>query len=236
MKTKTFKAAFPYTIPVLTGYLFLGIAFGVLLSSKGYNVFWALLMSIIIFAGSMQFVAIDILTSPFNIIGTIILTLTINARHLFYGLSMLEKYKDMGKKKPYMIFSLTDETYSLLCGINPPENVDKNQFYLFIALLNQLYWIMGSVIGAVAGSLFKFNTVGIDFVMTALFVVIFVEQWEKTKNHIPAVAGIALTLISLLVFGTQNFIVGSMIAILIFLTLLRQQIGGKSDDNYTRAD
>lgn len=238
MKKKALKAAFPYTIPVLTGYLFLGISFGVLLSSKGYNFIWALLMSVTVYAGSMQFVAIDILASPFNLIGTVVMTLTINSRHLFYGLSMLDKYKDMGEKKAYMIFSLTDETYSLLCGITPPEHTDRNWFYFFIALLNQLYWITGSVLGAIAGSFLKFNTKGIDFVMTALFVVIFVEQWENNKHHIPALAGIAITILCLLLFGAQNFIIFSMIAILIFLILFKRQLGGlggKSDDNSTGA-
>lgn len=236
MKTKALKAAFPRTIPVLTGYMFLGIVFGILLRDKGYHFGWALLMSITIYAGAMQFVAINILISPFNIVGTIILTLTINARHLFYGLSMLDKYKDMGRKKLYMIFSLTDETYSLLCGMTPPENVNKNWFYFFIAMLNQLYWITGSVIGALAGSFIKFNTKGIDFVMTALFVVIFVEQWEKNKNHTPAIAGIMLTLLSLLLFGTGKFIIFTMLFILAFLSLFRRVIGEKTDDNSTSID
>lgn len=236
MYKKALKAAFPCTIPVLTGYLSLGIAFGILLGSKGYNVLWSLLMSVTVFAGSMQFVAIDILTSPFNLLGTIALTLTINARHLFYGLSMIEKYKDMGKKKPYMIFSLTDETYSILCGINPPEHVDRNRFYFSVAMLNHLYWITGSVIGSVAGSLIKFDTTGIDFAMTALFVVIFVEQWEHVENHIPAIAGIALTFLSLVIFGARNFIIVSMIAILVFLSLFRRRIGGGANDDGAGVD
>lgn len=228
MKKKALKAAFPLTIPVLTGYLFLGMAFGILLESKGYRLPWALLMSTTIYAGSMQFVATSILTGAFNLIGTIILTLTINARHLFYGLSMLEKYKGAGWKKPYMIFSLTDETYSLLCGISPPEGVDENWFYFFIALLNQLYWITGSAIGSIAGSLFAFDSRGIDFVMTALFVVIFVEQWENNKNHIPAVAGVLLTFLSLLLFGKERFVIVSMLAIFAFLTLFRKKVGDMS--------
>lgn len=236
MNKKVLRIAFPYTIPVLTGYLFLGIAFGVLLSSKGYNFIWAALMSVTIYAGSMQFVAIEILSTPFNLLGAVILTLTINARHLFYGLSMIEKFKGMKKKKLYMIFSLTDETYSLLCGVTPPEHVNKNSFYFCISLFNHLYWITGGIIGSIAGSVLKFNTKGIDFVMTALFVVIFVEQWEKSKNHIPAVAGIVLTLISLFVFGSQNFIIISMILILSFLVLFKRQIGGANHDNGTSTD
>lgn len=230
-KKEALKAAFPYTIPVMTGYLFLGIAFGVLLASKGFDFRWALFMSTVIYAGAMQFVAIDILTGAFSVLGTIILTLTVNARHLFYGLSMLEKFKGMGVKKGYAVFALTDETYSLFCGVTPPEHVDKGWFYFFIALLDQLYWITGSTIGALAGSAFSFNALGIDFVMTALFVVIFVEQWENNKNHVPAVAGVGLTLLCLLLFGQQNFIIFSMIAILSFLTLIRWRGRPKDDNN-----
>ena len=233
MKRKALKAAFPCTIPIMTGYLSLGVAFGVLLASRGYGLIWAALMSLTVYAGSMQFVAINILIGPFSLIQAVILTLTVNARHLFYGLSMIDKYKDMGKRKAYMIFSLTDETYSLICGIAPPEGVDKNWFYFFIAMLDQLYWIAGSALGSAAGSLLKFNTTGIDFAMTALFVVIFVEQWEHTKNHVPAIAGIVLTLAALLLFGAQDFIIISMAAILVFLSLSGRQAMRRADDDST---
>ena len=232
MKQEALKAAFPYTLPVLTGYLFLGFSFGILLNGIGYHFLWALLMSTVIYAGAMQFVAIAILAGPFNLPGVIFLTLSVNARHLFYGLSVLDKYKDMGKKKLYMIFSLTDETYSLVCGITPPEGIEKNWFYFFISLLNQSYWITGSLLGSVIGSLLTFNTKGIDFVLTALFVVIFVEQWEKSgKNHLPALAGIAFTLLALLLFGQKSFIIISMVLQLIFLSLLAPWLGGQSDDS-----
>lgn len=226
MKIKAFKSAFPVTIPVLTGYLFIGIAFGILSHSNGYHTGWILLMSTLIFAGSMQFVAITLLTSSFNIIGVIFMTLMINARHLFYGLSMLDKFKEMGKKKPYMIFSLTDETFSLLCAVEPPEDVDPGWFYFFIALLNHGYWIAGSLLGGILGTVINFNTKGIDFVMTALFVVIFLEQWEEAKNHMPAMIGIVGSLICLVIFGAENFILPSMAVILISLTLFRKPIEG----------
>jgi len=224
MKRKAFKAALPYTIPVLMGYLFLGIAFGVLLSSKGYHVGWATLMSVTIYAGSMQFVAIELLVSSFNLLHVFLVTMLVQARHLFYGLSMLDKFKASERLKPYMIFSLTDETYSLLCGAEPPKGVSRKWFMFFIALLDHSYWIIGGIIGNLAGTVFKFNPTGIDFAMTALFVVIFVEQWEKTKQHTPALLGLGLTLISLWIFGTEVFLIVAMIAIFVSLTLLQGRL------------
>lgn len=217
MNKRTLKVAFPYTLPVLMGYIFLGIAFGVLLGSKGYHAGWALLMSLFIYAGSMQFVAIDLLTGMFNPLSAMLVTLMVNARHIFYGLSMLDKFKICGKLKPYMIFSLTDETYSLLCAAETPKDVDRRWFMFCIAVLNQLYWVTGSVIGNVAGSLIRFNSTGIDFAMTALFIVIFIEQWESTENHIPALLGLFVTLLCLIVFGQDWFIIASMVGI--FLSL-----------------
>lgn len=224
VKRKTLKSAFPHTIPVLTGYMFIGIAFGILLRSKGYDFWWAILMSTSIFAGSMQFVSISLLTSTFSLTTVMFMTLMVNARHLFYGLSMLDKFKDMGKKKPYMIFSLTDETFSLLCSAEPPPDVDKNWFYFFIALLDHFYWVAGSAIGGIIGSVWTFNTKGIDFVMTALFVVIFVEQWKSNKNHIPALVGICSSLLCLIIFGASKFILPTMIFILIVLTIFKKPI------------
>lgn len=224
MKLKAFKAAFPYTVPVLLGYVFLGTAFGISLCSKGYPFYLAILMSVTIFAGSMQFVAVSVLTGGLSILSTIVITLTVNARHLFYGLSMLDKFKNMGRKKLYMIFSLTDETYSLLCSLEPPSHINKNWFYFFIALLNQCYWILGTAIGSIAGSVIPFDSTGIDFAMTALFVVIFVEQWESSKNHLSAITGLLVALICLLICGPDNFIIFSMIGILIVLTFSRRYL------------
>lgn len=221
---KALKKAFPYTVPVLLGYLVLGIAFGLLLCSQGYPFYIALLMSIFIYAGSMQFVTVNLLTGGTTLLGAAVITLSVNARHLFYGLSMLEKFKGMKKKKPYMVFALSDETYSLLCGLTPPENIDRAWFFFFIALLNQCYWIAGTLIGALFGSLIRINTEGMDFAMTALFVVIFTEQWEKAENHLPALVGAAVTFLCLLIFGSENFILFSMAGILITLTLCRKKL------------
>ena len=214
---KAVKAAFPYTIPVLTGYLFIGIAFGVMYQEKGYNFLWAILMSILVYAGSGQYLAVNFFAPGVSFLQIIFLEFMVNIRHVFYGLSLIEKFRDMGKKKLYMIFSLTDETYSLFFITKVPEGVDEHKFLFSIALLDQLYWIIGSAIGAIAGTLIPFDTTGIDFAMTALFVVIFVEQWLTSRNHLPALTGIAASLICLLIFGSDNFILPSMICIMIIL-------------------
>ena len=217
MKTKALKAAFSHTIPVLMGYAFLGMAFGILISSSGYHYIWAIIMSIFIYAGSMQFVAVGLLASGFDIMGTIFITFMVNARHLFYGLSMLSRFPKMGNLKQYMIYSLTDETFSLLCSAKAPEEIDENYFYFFISLLNHFYWILASAIGGILGSLFTFDTTGIDFVMTALFIVIFINQWKSTTNHRPALIGVFTSIICLILFGANNFIIPSMIGILLIL-------------------
>lgn len=226
-KTKALKMAFPHTIPVFAGFTFLGIAYGILMNSKGYGVGWTVLMSLLAFAGSMQYVAITALTSIFNPINVLILTLMVNARHLFYGISMLDKYKGTGKFKPYLIFGLCDETFSIICSAEPPEGVNRNWFMFFITLLNHSYWVFGSALGGLLGTMISFNTKGLDFVLTALFVVIFVGQWKTQKNHKPAVIGILCSIICLIVFGQSNFIIPSMIAILSVLTILRKQVEEK---------
>lgn len=230
MKRNALKTAFPYTLPVLMGYLFLGIAFGVLLNSKGFNAAWAFMMSLLIYAGSMQFVAINLLVSPFQLAAAFFITLMVNARHLFYGLSMLDRFKALGKLKPYMMFSLTDETFSLLSSVKAPDHVNPRWFMFFIALLNQGYWIAGSLIGNIAGSLISFNSTGIDFAMTALFIVIFVEQWEQAKNHVPAMLGIVITALCLILFGSDHFILFAMAGILVSLSLLRGKLHAKESE------
>lgn len=221
MKKNTFKAAFIASLPVMAGYLLLGFGFGVLLQSKGYSFVWAGLMSLTIYAGSMQYVAVDLLGSGAALISAALITLVVNARHLFYGISMLDKYKHTGRKKPFLIFMLTDETYSLLCTGSVPEGADATWYYLFVSALNHVYWITGSVFGALAGSALSFNSRGIEFAMTALFIVIFTEQWLSTKNHLPAIIGMFVTLVCLLVFGPDNFIIPSMMGIAAALTLFK---------------
>lgn len=222
-KREALKAAFPLTIPVFTGFIFLGIAYGILMNSKGYNVGWTILISFMVFAGSAQYVAITFLTSAFNPTYAFLMTLMVNARHLFYGISMLDKYKNTGKLKPYLIFGLCDETFSIVCSKEPPKGVNKNWFYFFITFLDYSYWALGSAIGGMLGSIVSFNTKGLDFVLTALFVVIFVGQWKSQKNHKPAVIGVLCSIICLVIFGQSNFIIPSMIAILAVLTISQKK-------------
>ena len=204
MKRKTLAAAFPYTVPVLMGYLSIGIVFGWMLSAIGYNPLWSVAMSVTIYAGSGQYLGVDLLDNATPLADVAFLTLIINFRHLVYGLSMLEKFKGMGIRKLYMIFSLTDETYALLAGVRAPEGVNEKDFYFTIAVLDHLYWILGSLIGAVAGSLITIDTTGIDFAMTALFIVIAIDQWKGTKQHFPVFLGAIGTLICLLLMGPEG--------------------------------
>ncbi|MGI6453065.1 MAG: AzlC family ABC transporter permease [Syntrophomonadaceae bacterium] len=222
-KIAALKAAFPHTIPVFTGFIFLGIAYGVLMNSKGYGIGWTVLMSLMAFAGSAQYVAITFLTSIFNPVNALLMTLLVNARHLFYGISMLDKFRGTGKLKPYLIFGLCDETFSILCSTDPPPGVDRKWFMFFVTLLDHSYWVLGSAAGGMLGSMVSFNTKGLDFVLTALFVVIFVGQWKAQKDHKPAVMGVLCSVICLIVFGPGNFIIPSMLAILAVLTIYRKE-------------
>lgn len=218
----TVKHAFKQSVPIMAGYIVLGMGFGVLLELKGYGVLWAIAMSVFIYAGSMQYVAINLITGGASLIATALMTLMVNARHLFYGISMLDKYKNTGKYKPYLIFALTDETYSLVCSGKIPEGVDRNKYYFLVSLFDQVYWVIGSVIGSVVGSVLNFNTAGIDFSMTALFLVVFVEQWKSTKDHASAIAGVAASVVCLMIFGAGNFVIPAMISITVILLLMRK--------------
>jgi len=211
------KDIFIKTIPVLTGYIVLGIGFGIVLENHGYGVIWALAMSIFIYAGSMQYVAVDLISAGAGLITVALTTLMVNARHLFYGISMIDKYKELGNKKPYSIFGLTDETYSLVCQ---DASLTKHDIFR-ITLFNQCYWITGAVLGSLIGALIPFELKGVDFSLTALFVCIVTEQWMSTKDHVPALIGFSCSLICLLVFGTGNFLIPSMIAITLGLTVLK---------------
>lgn len=224
MKKRALKAAFPHTIPILTGFLFLGMTYGIYMRSLGFSFVYPMLMSLIIFAGSMEFVAGNMLLGFFNPFQALAMTLMINARHLFYGISMLDKYKGTGAKKFYLIFGMCDESFSINCTAKIPEDVDKGWFMFFVNLLNQFYWFFGATLGGLFGSLIKFNTEGLDFVMTAMFVVIFMEQWFKDKNHINAFIGLGISLISLIAFGADKFILPAMAGILIMLTILKKPL------------
>lgn len=220
------RAAFPHTLPILTGYLALGIAYGILLSAKGYGVGWAFLSSLCIYAGSMQFVAASMVTLGFHPLSACLMTLMVNARHIFYGVSMLERYRGIGKCKPYLIFGLSDETFSLVCSTDPPEGISRSWFYLWITLLNHSYWVAASVIGSMIGSWISFDTAGIDFVLTAMFVVIFLDQWRTTKRHGPVLIGLGASLLCLLVLGPDDFLIPSMLLMLVIVTLFRRRLEG----------
>jgi len=225
LNKRAIKAAFPGTLPVMAGYVVLTIGFGILLEDKGYSFLWAGLMSLTIYAGSMQYVAVDLLSSGATLISTALMTLMINARHLFYGLTMLEKYRPIkGAKKGYLIHALTDETYSLVCTTEVPEDVDPAAFYFWTSFLNHCYWLTGSLIGGLLGQVIPFDTTGVDFSMTALFVVIFTDQWLSRKNHIPALIGLGVSVLCLVLFGPGNFIIPSMIGIAFLLMALRTKL------------
>lgn len=221
---QAFLAAFPHTIPIFAGFWFLALTYGILMHVSGFNFLYPTLMSALIYAGSMEFVTINLLLSPFNPLQAFLMTLMINARHLFYGISMLDKYKGTGWKKFYLIFGMCDESFSINYTANIPRGVDPGWFMFFVTLLNQIYWVSGSALGGIFGSIIHFNTEGLSFVMTAMFVVIFMEQWLKDNDHTSAFLGLGLSLLCLTIFGPDNFIIPTMIGILISLTYLRKKL------------
>lgn len=226
-----FKNVIIKTLPVMAGYIVLGIGFGVLLSVNGYGLFWALIMSIFIFAGSAQYVGISLISGGASILTTALTILMVNARHLFYGISMINKYKGAGKRKPYLIFALTDETYSLVYNGDYPDGVNKYRYWFLISLFNQIYWVTGSVIGSVVGSVLKFDSTGIDFSMTALFVTVFVEQWLSTREHRPALIGLAVSVLCLFIFGSDSFLIPSMVGITVLLFVFRKPLKRSEEDS-----
>ena len=213
--------AFYKSLPVMAGYIVLGIGFGILMRAAGYGVLWAFAMSAFIYAGSMQYVGVGLLTGGASVITTALTTLMVNARHLFYSISMIDRYKDSGRYKPYLIFALTDETYSLLCDGKTPEGEDADLYRFLVSLFNHIYWVTGSVVGSLLGAVLPFSTKGIEFAMTALFLSSFTEKWIENRDHIPAVTGVAGTLLCLLVFGPEQFLIPSMLLITLVLTLIR---------------
>ena len=226
LNRRTLDLAFIKTVPVMAGYIVLGMGFGILLSGKGYGPFWAFLMSTIIYAGSMQYVGVGLIAGGASLLSTFLTTLIVNARHLFYSISMIDLYSDAGRKKPYMIFALTDETYSLLCDGQVPEDTDPQTYRFLVSLLNQIYWILGSVAGSFLGEVLPFDTTGIDFSMTALFVATFVEQWTAQKDHLSALTGVIASVLSLCLFGPDRFLIPAMLMItaaLLLVNLVRER-------------
>ena len=227
MRIKALKVAFPQTIPIFTGFWFLGMAYGIYMNASGFSFVYPLCMSLLIYGGSLEFIAVEMLLSPFAPLQTFIMALLIQARHLFYGLSMLDKFKGLGWKKYYLIFGMCDETFSINCSADIPEDVDRGWFYFWVTLLNQFYWSAAATTGGIVGSLLKIDTSGISFVMTAMFVVIFLEQWLKEKEHSASLIGLTVSVLCLVVFGPDSFMVPTMVLIVGLLTLLRKPLEKK---------
>lgn len=221
---RALQAAFPLTLPVLTGYLVLGMAYGVLMQAKGYGPLWSTLMSAIAFCGSMQYAAVTLLTTVFDPVQAFLLSIMVNARHLFYGVSMLKKYAGLGSLRPFLIYWLTDETFSVLCTVDVPEQVERGPFYFCVSMLDYCYWVFGTLIGGIAGGLITFNTTGIDFALTALFVVLFIEQLKGKQQRISGIIGLVCSVVALAVFGADHMVIPAMILVLVFLLLGRRKL------------
>ncbi|MCK9328632.1 MAG: AzlC family ABC transporter permease [Candidatus Cloacimonetes bacterium] len=230
IKIKALKCAFPYTIPILAGFWFLGLTYGIYMNVSGFSFWYPMLMSLTIFAGSMEFVTVNLLLGSFNPLQALLLTLMVNARHIFYGISMLDRYRMAGRKRFYLIFGMCDESFSINCSAKIPHDVDRGWFMFFVTLLNHFYWFFGATLGGIFGSLIHFNTKGLEFVMTAMFVVIFLNQWQSEKHHESSLIGIGASVLCLFAFGSENFIIPAMLAIVALLTVLRKPIenGGEA--------
>lgn len=228
MNKKAMRLVFLDTVPVLTGYLFLGAGFGILLSETGYGAWWALGMSVFIFAGSGQYLAVSLLAGGASLLSTAVATFLVNARHIFYGISLLDDYEKAGKKKPYLIFALTDETYSLVTQNHPPEGMSRHSYCFAVSLLDHIYWICGCVLGSLVGRYIPISFEGVEFVLTALFVTMFVDQWLSNKNHFPAIVGVVSTAACLVLFGSEFFLIPSMILMAVLLTV-SQKTGRRAD-------
>lgn len=231
IRLEALKAAFPLTVPIALGFLFLGCSYGMLMGTKGFTFIWPMCMSMFIFAGSMEFVTVNLLLSAFNPIAAFLLALMVNARHLFYGLSMLGQFKGLGWKRPYLIFGMCDETFAINSSARIPENVDRGWFYLWVTLLNQLYWVTGATLGGVIGANIPFDTQGLDFVLTALFLVIFLDQWigAQRREHISAVVGILASIACLALFGATDFMIPAMATMIVLFILLRPYLDDPHD-------
>ncbi len=229
MSRKNLKTIFLDTLPVLTGYLFLGIGFGILMNESGYGFLWAFGMGVFVFAGSAQYLAVSLLTGGASLLSSAVATLLLNARHIFYGISLIDRYKGSGRKKPYLIFALTDETYTLVTQNQPPDGINRHTYCFLVSLLDHIYWVIGCSLGHLAGSYIPISFEGVEFVLTALFVTMFVEQWLTHKNHLPAIIGVAATALCLALFGNRIFLIPSMVLIAIVLTVLQKTGRRKCD-------
>lgn len=229
-------AAFPYTIPIFAGFWFLGITYGIYMNVSGFSFWYPMLMALVIFAGSVEFITVNMLLNPFNPLQALAMALMINARHLFYGISMLDRYKNAGWKKFYLIFGMCDESFSINYSVKIPEGIDRFWFMFFVTLLNHLYWVSGATLGGLLGSVITFSTEGLSFAMTALLVIIFLEQWLKDSVHISELLGLGISLLCLIIFGADGFIIPSMLLLLALLTLLRRRMEYPADTDCTTGE
>ena len=221
---KALKAAFPPTVPICASFLMLGTSYGFMMSSRGFSPLYPILMSLLIFAGSMEFVTADLLMASFHPISAFFTALVVNARHLFYGISMLDRYRGTGWKKPYLIFGMCDESFSINCSARIPPDVDRGWFMTFVTLFNHLYWVAGASLGALAGHMIHFNTEGIEFVMAAMFITIFLNQWMESRRHSPALIGLIASGACLSVFGPDRFLIPAMALTVLILTAARKKL------------
>lgn len=236
--TAALRACFPSTIPVMAGYVFLGITYGILMTANHFPIWLPTLTALIIYTGSMEFLMADILLSSFHPLSAFATAIMVGARHLFYGISMLSKYRNTGWKKLYLIYTTSDETFAVNYAAEIPDGIDRSWYYLWVSFLDQIYWVTGATIGAIFGTLIRFPTKGLDFVMTAMFLVILMNQWLKdgtklktmVKDHISELTGIGASVLCLLIFGPDRFIIPTMIVILGILTLLRPWIEDQKPD------
>lgn len=221
--SRAFRVALPYSLPVCVGFLFMAMSYGFMMRSRGFPIIYPIVMSCFIYAGAMEFVTAELLLAQFDPVRAFLMTLMINARHLFYGISMLDRYRGTGAKKFYLIYGMCDETFAINWSVTPPADVDRGWFMFFVTLLNQIYWVLGAALGALIGSVISFNTNGIDFVMTALFVVMLVDHWEKNKDHRPVAVGAACALVCLVIRGADRFMIPAMALMIAVLTLMRDK-------------
>ena len=223
-------AAFPHTVPILAGFSFLGFSYGVYMHALGFSFVYPTVMAAVIFGGSLEFVIAGMLTSPFAPLTVLLVTLAVQARHLFYGIAMIDRYRDTGWMRPYLIFGMCDETFSILCSTDPPEGIDRRWFMFWVTLLDQLYWVLGAFLGGLIGNLVTFNITGISFVMCALFVVILVDQVLKEKSHVPTAVGGIAAIVSLVCFGADDFMVPALVAMVVALVCLRGRLEGEGEE------
>ncbi len=211
-------------------FVVLGIGYGILMEKHGFGPLWSLLSGLIIFSGTVQFVSVTMLGSG-SVIMAAVTALMVAARHIFFSISMIGRYRSEGKRKWYLFYALCDESYAMLSKDDGPEGVNTSNYRLLVTLFDQSAWVIGSFLGGWIGTLITFDSTGIDFAMTALFTTVFVQQWIDSKSHIPAVLGVAATLICRIIFGRDIFLIPAMVIIIAFLTIMRSKIESSGGDD-----